>query len=79
MEPNERELQVFRNLTEGGEGEILSGYVDKLALKLTEDTIDSRPTQEQIEGLVLMRKFCKQFAQRLQSHGIITPQVERHD
>ncbi len=76
MQPNEREQQVFRNLAESGEGEVLAEYLERVRRHLTDELVDKRPTPAQIEGAALTRQLCAELKERLNNRAIMTPQVD---
>lgn len=79
MQPDTREMQVFKNLSEGSEGEVLVGYIEKVRRKLTDDLVDQNPTQAEIAGAKIARDILDQIKNQLNKRGIIQSNVERHD
>ncbi len=65
MNPTERERQVFTNLAQGGEGEILQGYIKRLRDQVTNEVIDNKEaTEADLKAARLTRDALDRFAER---------------
>jgi hypothetical protein len=61
----QQEKNAFQSLSQSSEGAIVAGYLDRLIRHITDELVDSRPTPEQIEGVVIARKTIKDLQGRL--------------
>ena len=76
IKPTEQERKVFSLLAQGGEGEIIANYLERVRIDLLAELVDKEATEADIAGAKLNRKLCLALQEALVNRGIITPTPE---